>query len=118
MSDAATLLPSTLQEAIKVAQPLLLWKIIQYFESYKPSDQRSLAAVYCYAAALSLSAFAQTALQHVYYYLVLRLGMKMRVAVCHLVYGKVSARADQLVGEILSKCHSKINVCPQGAESE
>lgn len=81
--------PSTLQEAIKVVQPLFLWKIIQYFESYEPSDERSLAAVYCYAAALSLSAFALTVLQHVYYYLVQRLGMKMRVAVCHLVYGKV-----------------------------
>lgn len=79
-----------------MVQPLLLWKIIQFFESYEPGDQSSLVAVYCYAAALSLSAFALTVLQHVYYYLVLRTGMKMRVAVCHLIYGKVSRSACAL----------------------
>lgn len=87
MSPAST---GLLQEAIKVGQPLLLWKIIQYFERYEPSDRGSLIAVYGYAAALSLSAFALTVLQHVYYYLVLRIGMKMRVAICHLIYEKVS----------------------------
>lgn len=90
---ACLLCPPPLQEAIKVVQPLLLWKIIQFFESYEPGDQSGLVAVYCYAAALSLSAFALTVLQHVYYYLVLRTGMKMRVAVCHLIYGKVSSSA-------------------------
>lgn len=95
---AAAVPSALLQEAIKVVQPLLLWKIIQYFESYEPSDQGSLVAVYCYAAALSLSAFALTVLQHVYYYLVLRIGMRMRVAVCHLIYGKVSVLAAQPFG--------------------
>lgn len=107
-----------LKEAIKVVQPLLLWKIIQYFESYKPSDQGSLVAVYCYAAALSLSAFALTILQHIYYYLVLRIGMKMRVAVCHLIYGKVSLSASQLLVEISWRGHGERNVCPPGAESQ
>lgn len=101
MCSTATTTPSALlQEAIKVVQPLLLWKVIQYFESYEPSDKRSLVAVYCYAAALSLSAFALTVLQHVYYYLVLRIGMKMRVAVCHLIYGKVSMSTGQPLVEI------------------
>lgn len=70
-------------------QPLILWKIIQYFENYDPGDQRSLVIVYCYAAGLSLSAFGLTILQHLYYYHVLRTGMRMRVAVCHIIYRKV-----------------------------
>ncbi|XP_075905473.1 ATP-binding cassette sub-family C member 4-like [Nelusetta ayraudi] len=85
-------------EVIKVVQPLLLWKIIQFFESYEPGDQSGLVAVYCYAAALSLSAFALTVLQHVYYYLVLRTGMKMRVAICHLIYRKALSLSSESMG--------------------
>lgn len=79
-----------MKEAIKVLQPLLLWKIIHYFESYDPEDQRGLTMAYVYALALSLSAFGLAVLQHLYYYTVLRLGMKIRVAVCHMIYSKVS----------------------------
>ena len=78
------------QEVIKVIQPLLLWKIIQYFENYDPDDHQSLVMVYIYAAAMSLSAFGLSILQHLYYYQVMRIGMKMRVAVCHMIYRKVS----------------------------
>ena len=46
-----------IKEAIKVVQPLLLGKIILYFENYDPGDQRSLWMVYGYAAAMSLSTF-------------------------------------------------------------
>lgn len=79
-----------LKEVIKVIQPLILWKIIQYFENYDPDDQASLVVVYCYAAAMSVSAFGLTILQHLYYYHVQRTGMKVRVAVCHMIYSKVS----------------------------
>lgn len=44
---------------------------------------------YVYASALSLSAFGLTILQHLYYYTVLRLGMNIRVALCHMIYRKV-----------------------------
>ncbi len=46
--------------------------------------------VYGYAAAMSLSAFSLSILQHLYYYHVQRTGMKIRVAVCHMIYTKVS----------------------------
>ncbi|KAM9766343.1 ATP-binding cassette sub-family C member 4-like [Menidia menidia] len=75
-------------EAIKVIQPLLLGKIIQYFESSRPDDQRSLHMVYVYAAAMSIFTFGLTMLQHLYYYHVQRIGMKVRVAVCHMIYRK------------------------------
>lgn len=78
-----------MKEVIKVIQPLLLWKIIQYFENYDPDDQTSLVTVYGYTVSLSLSAFGLTLLQHLYYYSVVRIGMKIRVAVCHVIYRKV-----------------------------
>lgn len=78
-----------MKEAIKVFQPLLLWNIIHYFENYDPEDQKGLIMAYVYASALSLSAFGLTILQHLYYYTVLRLGMKIRVALCHMIYRKV-----------------------------
>lgn len=81
-----------IKEIIKVIQPLILWKIIQYFENYDPDDQTSLVVVYCYTAAMSVSAFGLTILQHLYYYHVQRTGMKIRVAVCHMIYSKVSER--------------------------
>ncbi|XP_070711624.1 ATP-binding cassette sub-family C member 4-like [Pempheris klunzingeri] len=85
-------------ETIKVIQPLLLWKIIHYFENYDPDDQRSLCMVYGYAAAMSLSAFGLTILQHLYYYHVQRIGMKTRVAICHMIYRKALGLSSESMG--------------------
>ncbi|XP_041637494.1 ATP-binding cassette sub-family C member 4-like [Cheilinus undulatus] len=85
-------------EAIKVIQPFLLWKIIQYFENYDPKDQRSLYMVYGYAATMSFSAFGLTILQHLYYYNVQRTGMKMRVAMCHMIYKKALGLSSESMG--------------------
>lgn len=71
-------------------QQLILWKIILFFENYEPGDQRSLDMAYAYAAAMSLSTFGLTMFQHLYYYHVQRTGMKIRVAMCHMIYRKVS----------------------------
>lgn len=79
-----------LQETIKVVQPLLLGKIIMYFENYDPDDRTSLYMVSGYGAAMSLSAFGLMILQLLYYYHVQRIGMKIRVAMCHMIYTKVS----------------------------
>ncbi|XP_042369269.1 ATP-binding cassette sub-family C member 4-like [Plectropomus leopardus] len=86
-------------EAIKVIQPLLLGNIILYFENYDPSDQRSLYVVYGYAAAMSLSSFGLTILQHFYYYNVQRIGMKMRVAMCHMIYRKALGLSSGSMGQ-------------------
>ncbi|XP_072240641.1 ATP-binding cassette sub-family C member 4-like [Leuresthes tenuis] len=85
-------------EAIKVIQPLLLGKIIQYFENYHPDDQRSLHMAYGYAAAMSVSTFGLTILQHLYYYHVLRIGMKIRVAMCHMIYRKALRLSSESMG--------------------
>lgn len=79
-----------IKEAIKVIQPLLLGKIILFFENYHLDDQRTPCMAYVYAAAISISAFGLTIFQHLYYYHVLRTGMRIRVAMCHMIYRKVS----------------------------
>ncbi|KAM9836010.1 ATP-binding cassette sub-family C member 4-like [Aulostomus maculatus] len=85
-------------EGIKVIQPLLLGKIILFFENYDPDDERSLHTAYGCAAAMSLSTFALTIIQHLYYYLVQRIGMKTRVAVCHMIYRKALGLSSESMG--------------------
>ncbi|XP_030600304.1 multidrug resistance-associated protein 4-like [Archocentrus centrarchus] len=86
-------------EAIKVIQPLLLGKIILFFENYHPDDQRSLRMAYVYAGAISISAFGLTIFQHLYYYHVLRTGMQIRVAVCHMIYRKALGLSTESMGK-------------------
>uniref|UniRef100_A0A3B4U443 Multidrug resistance-associated protein 4 n=1 Tax=Seriola dumerili TaxID=41447 RepID=A0A3B4U443_SERDU len=86
-------------EAIKVIQSLLLGKIILYFENYDPDDHRSLCTVCVYAAAMSLSTFGLTILQHLYFYQVQKLGMRIRVAMCHMIYRKALALSSESMGQ-------------------
>uniref|UniRef100_A0A3B4GJ00 Multidrug resistance-associated protein 4 n=1 Tax=Pundamilia nyererei TaxID=303518 RepID=A0A3B4GJ00_9CICH len=85
-------------EAIKVIQPLLLGKIILFFENYHPDDQRSLCMAYVYGAAMSISTFGLTILQHLYYYHVQRTGMRIRVAMCHMIYRKALGLSTESIG--------------------
>ncbi len=64
--------------------------MIEYFENYDPSDTAAVYDAYCYAAGISLSAICLAALHHLYFYGVQRIGMKIRVAICHMIYQKVS----------------------------
>lgn len=51
----------------------------------------ALHEAYVYAAGISLSTLGLSALHHLYFYHVQRAGMKIRVAMCHVIYRKVSA---------------------------
>uniref|UniRef100_A0AAX7U4I7 Multidrug resistance-associated protein 4 n=1 Tax=Astatotilapia calliptera TaxID=8154 RepID=A0AAX7U4I7_ASTCA len=84
---------------IKVIQPLLLGKIILFFENGDPDDQRSLGMAYVYAAAMSISTLGLTILQHLYYYHVLRTGMRIRVAMCHMIYRKALRLSAKSMGQ-------------------
>lgn len=75
---------------IKVIQPVLLGKIIEYFENYNAADTAAAYEAYSYAAGISLSTMSLAVLHHLYFYHVQRAGMKIRVAVCHMIYRKVS----------------------------
>ncbi|TNN61503.1 Multidrug resistance-associated protein 4 [Liparis tanakae] len=78
------------EEVIKVIQPLILGKMIEYFESYDPLNMTALYETLGYATAMSLCTIGLALLHHLYFYHVQRTGMKIRVAMCHMIYRKVS----------------------------
>lgn len=83
------------QEIIKVVQPIFLGKVIRYFEDYNPLDLNALYESLGYAAGLSLCTLGLVVLHHLYFYYVQRSGMKIRVAMCHMIYKKVSRKTGK-----------------------
>ena len=83
------------QEVIKVIQPVILGKMINYFENYDPDNKAALYETLGYAALLSTCTIGLALLHHLYFYHVQRTGMKIRVAMCHMIYKKVSKRASE-----------------------
>lgn len=78
------------QESTRVVQPIFLGKIIDYFEKYDPNDSVALHTAYGYAAVLSVCTLILAILHHLYFYHVQCAGMRLRVAMCHMIYRKVS----------------------------
>lgn len=70
---------------------MLLGKLIEYFEQVGSGDPSALYEAYGYAAGLSLGTMGLAILHHLYFYYVQRAGMKIRVAMCHIIYKKVRA---------------------------
>ena len=50
----------------------------------------ALHEAYSYAAGLSACVLVWAVLHHLYFYHMQRVGMRLRVAVCHMIYRKVS----------------------------
>uniref|UniRef100_A0A3P9B283 Multidrug resistance-associated protein 4 n=1 Tax=Maylandia zebra TaxID=106582 RepID=A0A3P9B283_9CICH len=103
-----------IEEVIKVIQPVLLGKLIEYFESYDPANSPAVSETYIYAAGISLSTISLTVLHHLYFYHVQRAGMKIRVAVCHMIYRKAlclnsSALAKTTTGQIVNLLSNDVN---------
>lgn len=98
------------QEVIKVIQPVFLGKIIQYFENYDPQNKKALYEALGYAAALSFCTLGLAVLHHLYFYYVQRVGMKIRVAMCHMIYKKVSRTTNYFACQGLWKTF--LNSCP------
>ncbi|XP_074550610.1 ATP-binding cassette sub-family C member 4-like [Halichoeres trimaculatus] len=102
------------QEVFKVIQPLLLGKMIEYFERYNPTDTSAGYKAYGYAAGISLSTITVAMLHHLYFYHVQRVGMKIRVAVCHMVYRKAlflnsRALAKTTTGHVVNLLSNDVN---------
>ncbi|KAB0343825.1 hypothetical protein FD754_020751, partial [Muntiacus muntjak] len=79
-----------LEEGTRVVQPILLGKMISYVENYDPNDSAALHEAYAYTAGLSACVLLWAVLHHLYFYHIQRVGMRLRVAVCHMIYRKVS----------------------------
>ena len=78
------------QEGTRVVQPIFLGKMVSYVETYYPNDSAALHEAYGYTAGLSACVLVWAVLHHLYSYHIQRVGMRLRVAVCHMIYRKVS----------------------------
>uniref|UniRef100_H3CYA8 Cystic fibrosis transmembrane conductance regulator n=1 Tax=Tetraodon nigroviridis TaxID=99883 RepID=H3CYA8_TETNG len=103
-----------IEETIKVVQPIFLGKVIRYFESYNPEDMNALYESLGYAAGLSLCTVGLVVLHHLYFYYVQRSGMKIRVAMCHMIYKKAlclssTAMGKTTTGQIVNLLSNDVN---------
>ncbi|EPY75991.1 ABCC4 protein-like protein [Camelus ferus] len=87
------------REGTKVVQPLFLGKIINYFENYDPSDTVALHEAYGHAAVLSTCVLILAILHHLYFYHVQCAGMRLRVAMCHMIYRKALRLSNVAMGK-------------------
>lgn len=103
-----------LEEVIKVVQPVLLGQLIVYFEKYDVADEKAFHVALGYAAALSVCTIGLALLHHLYFYYVQRAGMKIRVAMCHMIYMKAlclssSAMGKTTTGQIVNLLSNDVN---------
>ncbi|KAL3847450.1 hypothetical protein ACJMK2_018356 [Sinanodonta woodiana] len=85
-----------LEESTKVCQPLLLGGLIRYFT---PDTTLSRQDAFLYAMGVSLCAVNLAVLHHPYFFGVQRIGMKMRVACCSLLYRKSMRLSNHALGQ-------------------
>ncbi|KAM9328000.1 ATP-binding cassette sub-family C member 4 isoform 2-T2 [Pholidichthys leucotaenia] len=88
-----------IEEVIKVVQPIFLGKMIEYFETYNPDDKIALYETLGYAGGMSLGVITLALLHHLYFYHVQRAGMKIRVAMCHMIYRKALCLSSLAMGK-------------------
>ncbi|PWA31119.1 hypothetical protein CCH79_00002728, partial [Gambusia affinis] len=103
-----------IEEFIKVILPVLLGKLIEFFESYDTAEPALVSEAYSCAAGISLATIGVALLHHVYFYQVQRAGMKIRVAMCHMIYRKAlclssSAMAETTTGQIVNLLSNDVN---------
>ncbi|XP_078513731.1 ATP-binding cassette sub-family C member 4 [Lissotriton helveticus] len=103
-----------LEEGFKVVQPLFLRNIILYFEQSDHSNKTSIINAYINAGALSICTLFLAVMHHLYYYQVLRTGMKLRVAMCHMIYRKAlrlsnTAMGKTTTGQIVNLLSNDVN---------
>ncbi|XP_064825805.1 ATP-binding cassette sub-family C member 4-like isoform X2 [Oncorhynchus masou masou] len=103
-----------IEEVIKVIQPVFLGKLIQYFENYNPDNMDALYEAFGYAAGVCLSTLILAITHHLYFFHVQRTGMKMRVAMCHMIYKKAlclssAAMGKTTTGQIVNLLSNDVN---------
>ncbi|XP_069104134.1 ATP-binding cassette sub-family C member 4-like isoform X2 [Argopecten irradians] len=85
-----------IEEGTKVVQPLLLGQLIRYFTPESTVSERD---AYLYAMGVSLCAIVLAVSHHPYFFGVQRIGMRMRVACCSLLYRKSLRLSNTALGQ-------------------
>ncbi|XDA80093.1 hypothetical protein R6Z07F_010084 [Ovis aries] len=102
------------KEGTRVVQPIFWGKMINYVENSNRTDSAALHEAYGYAAGLSTSVRVWAILHHLYFYRIQRVGMRLRVAVCHMIYRKSlclssSAMGKTTTGQIVNLLSNDVN---------
>ncbi|KAM6446472.1 ATP-binding cassette sub-family C member 4 isoform 1-T1 [Liasis olivaceus] len=104
------------EETLILIQPIFLGMIIGYFEKIGSTgaDEDDLAYAYASAAALSVCTLILAITHHLYFYHVQRAGMKLRVAMCHMIYHKAlhlsnAAMSKTTTGQIVNLLSNDVN---------
>lgn len=79
------LLPLNPLYIFRIAQPLCLGKLIDYFEE---NSDMSVETAYLYATGVVLGTLLPTLLIHPYFHECLHLGLQIRTALCSMIYTK------------------------------
>ncbi|XP_060250584.1 ATP-binding cassette sub-family C member 4-like isoform X7 [Ovis aries] len=88
--------------------------MVSYVENYDPTDSAALHGAYGCAAGLSACVLVWAVLHHLYFYHMQRVGMRLRVAVCHMIYRKSlclssSAMGKTTTGQIVNLLSNDVN---------
>uniref|UniRef100_A0A8C1P8U4 Multidrug resistance-associated protein 4 n=1 Tax=Cyprinus carpio TaxID=7962 RepID=A0A8C1P8U4_CYPCA len=83
-------------------------------QRYDPDNMAALYEAYGYAAGISLSTLGLALLHHLYFYHVQRAGMKIRIAMCHMIYKKAlclsaTAMGQTTTGQIVNLLSNDVN---------
>ncbi|XP_021104693.1 multidrug resistance-associated protein 4 isoform X2 [Heterocephalus glaber] len=87
------------EESIRVIQPIFLGKIIDYFENYDLTDSGALYRAYGNATVLTICTLFLAILHHLFFYHVQCAGMRLRVAMCHMIYRKALRLSNVALGK-------------------
>ncbi|CAL8406684.1 unnamed protein product [Arctogadus glacialis] len=87
-----------IEEATKLVQPVLLGYLLHYFETYDPNDYHGLQLAFCYAFGISLCSLLLVVMHHLYFHNQ-KVGMKIRVALCHMIYKKALCLSNSATGK-------------------
>ncbi|CAH1105167.1 unnamed protein product [Psylliodes chrysocephalus] len=90
---------------IKIAQPMLISRLVSFFE--KKPEEVNQTDVYVSAFLIVLASLTQVICLHNYQLRVMTLGMKIRVAACSLIYRKAltlskSSLAETTIGQMVN----------------
>uniref|UniRef100_A0ACB8FJN8 Multidrug resistance-associated protein 4 n=1 Tax=Sphaerodactylus townsendi TaxID=933632 RepID=A0ACB8FJN8_9SAUR len=107
------------EETLKIIQPIFLGNIISYFEKTGlsgPLDDgsSSLKDAYVSVMGLSVCTLILAITHHLFFYNVQRVGMKLRVAMCHMIYRKALrlsnvAMTKTTTGQIVNLLSNDVN---------
>ncbi|XP_061290380.1 ATP-binding cassette sub-family C member 4-like [Bos javanicus] len=87
------------EETFRVLLPRYFEDLLTHFQKFDPSDSGVLFKTYGYTAVLNLCLFIWSILVHFCFYYVQRIGMRLRVAMCHMIYCKTLRLSNSAIGK-------------------